>query len=183
MDLVCTSFFLLCCCASIPLRKCQPFMGCFEMTQVLLQVVLHARLKERGTGVQHVASGLYRGNEVNCVSGACRAGLKCAWPSGWKQRRTVGREEKFPTRRGRTTLTEPLQSHFFMPLKDFPCHPFAFLLRNTVFTFPREKSDFFTQVKAPAPWSCSASKWTPSYELAPIRTSWAMTESCRACWP
>lgn len=45
----------------------------------LLQVVQHARLKERGKGVQRVASGPYRCNEVNCVSGARRAGLKCAW--------------------------------------------------------------------------------------------------------
>lgn len=27
----------------------------------------------KGTGVQHVASALYRGSEVNCVSGACSA--------------------------------------------------------------------------------------------------------------
>lgn len=80
----------------------------------------------RGTAVQHVASGLYRGNEVNCVSGACKAGLKCAWSGQADESRGAlrGERKKFSTRRGRTTLTEPLQSHFSVPRTDFPCYPF-----------------------------------------------------------
>lgn len=94
----------------------------FAIKTSLLKVVSHARVEERGTGVQHVASGLYRGNEVNCVSGACRAGLKCAWSGQADESRGAlwGERKKFSTRRGRTTLTEPLQSHFLCLEKTFP---------------------------------------------------------------
>lgn len=72
-----------------------------------------------GWGVQRVASGLYRCNEVNCVSSARRAGLKCA--RRMKSRGALGREEK-SSQQGEAglLLTEPLQSHFLCLWKTFP---------------------------------------------------------------
>lgn len=140
-----------------------------------------------GRGLQHVASGLHRGNGSELRQWR-RAGLTCAWSGQADESRGAlwGERKKFSVRRGRTTLREPLQSHFFILclLNAFLSIFFDFLgvYKHCYCARERERSPTF-RLKSTAPWSCSASKWTPSYVLVPIRTSCAMTGCYRACWP
>lgn len=93
--------------------------------------------QREGIGRQRVGSGLHRGNEGNCVSGARGAGLKCVWSGQadesrgalWGERKKVLNKERQDYSYGALAVS------LFMPLKDFPCHLFfAFLLFSTVFT-------------------------------------------------
>lgn len=111
-----------CVLARLLLIKCQPFIGYFEMTRVYCKSSLHARLK-RKEGRDCSMLRLVYTEVMKWIASVAHAGrieMRLIWPSGWKQRLSVGREEKFPTRRGRTTLTEPLQSHFLCLWKTFP---------------------------------------------------------------
>lgn len=176
---------LLSCCASA-FETVSAFYRLFWNDISSLQVVLHDRRRERGTGVQRVASGLYRGNEVNCVSGAYRAGLKCAWSGKADESRGALWGERKSSQQGEAglLLRSPCSLTFYASER-LSLSPFSHFYSATPFLrfWERSPTFCFALVKAPAQWSCSASKWTPSYELVPIRTSWAMTESYRACWP
>lgn len=92
------------------------------MTRVYCKSSLHVRLK-RKEGRDCSMLRLVYTEVMKWIASVAHAGrieMRLIWPSGWKQRLSVGREEKFPTRRGRTTLTEPLQSHFLCLWKTFP---------------------------------------------------------------
>lgn len=105
----------------------------------LQRVILRVTIEDKGMGVQHVASGLYRGNEVNCVSGWNAPDLA----RRMKVEAHCRERKKFSTRRGRTTLTEPLQSHFLCLWKTFPANFSHFCPATLLLRFRRKSPTFF----------------------------------------
>lgn len=156
------------CALLLRICHCERVYSLFCCDTTLLRVVVNGIFKKK-RDVRKACCVYYTkaAEWVASLARACRAGLNCVGRVDESRGALWGERKKFPRRRGRTTHGAP--AIWFLSLwKTFPATLFAFWLRNTAFAFQRKVWLSFL-VKAPAPWSYSASKWTPSYELVLIR--------------